>query len=724
MVKQELQIALAGNPNSGKTSTFNALTGSLQYVGNWPGVTVERKSGKLKKDKRITIQDLPGIYSMSPYTPEEVVTRDYLLSGQPDGILNVIDGSNIERNLYLTTQLMEIGLPMVLAVNMMDIVKKSGKRINMEKLAYGLGIEVVGMSALKKQGLDQGVQKIITAIQGDKKPLFPTYDDRLEAALTEISDVLGNTVPEKQARYYAVKLFEKDPLAMGQLELSKIQQKDIAEIIAITEKLFDDTSDAILVNERYEFIGRLMNLCMTQEGDLRLSMSDRIDQVVTNRILALPIFAFAMWGVYYLSIQTIGVMGTDWVNDVLFGDFVPNHVARWLAAGNVAPWMQDLLLNGIIAGVGAVLGFLPQLLVLFLCLSLLEDCGYMSRIAFVMDRVFRKFGLSGKSFIPMLVATGCGVPGVMASRTIENEKDRRMTAMITTFMPCGAKLPIIALIAGAFFPNSSWVAPSAYFIGVAAIVFSGIALKKTKLFAGDPAPFIMELPAYHLPQARGVLHQVADRGLAFIKNAATVIFVSSIIIWFTSTHSFTFQAVGEENSILAGFGRLIAPLFAPLGWGNWRETVAAITGLVAKENVIGTFGVLYSGLEEVSENGTEIWGALRATLTPVAAYSFLTFNLLCAPCFAAIGAIHREMGELKWTLRAVAYQCGLAYGVSMMIYQFGHLIFENGQFGVGTVASLAVFGFMIWSLTRKVKVKTSADFVLTMPEAIAKEGAK
>lgn len=724
MSKKEMQIALTGNPNSGKTSTFNALTGSLQYVGNWPGVTVERKSGKLKKDKEITIQDLPGIYSLSPYSPEEVVTRDYMLSGQPDGILNIIDGSNIERNLYLTTQLMEIGLPMVLAINMMDIVEKSGKRINLDKLAYGLGIEVVGMSALKKQGLDQGVQKMITAIQGAQKPLFPSYDERVEAALTEMIDVLGNTVPEKQARYYAIKLFEKDPLAIEQLELSKIQQKDIAEIIAITEKLFDDTSDAILINERYEFIGRLMTLCMTQEGDLRLSISDRIDQVVTNRILALPIFAFAMWGVYYLSIQTVGVMGTDWVNDVLFGELVPNHVAGWLAAGNVAPWMQDLLLNGIISGVGAVLGFLPQLLVLFLCLSLLEDCGYMSRIAFVMDRIFRKFGLSGKSFIPMLVATGCGVPGVMASRTIENEKDRRMTAMITTFMPCSAKLPIIALIAGAFFPNASWVAPSAYFLGVAAIVLSGIALKKTKLFAGDPAPFIMELPAYHLPQLQGVLHQVADRGLSFIKNAATIIFVSSIIIWFTSTHSWTLQAVGEENSILAGFGRLIAPLFAPLGWGNWRETVAAITGLVAKENVIGTFGVLYSGMDQVAENGVEIWGPLRATLTPVAAYSFLTFNLLCAPCFASIAAIHREMGALKWTLRAVAYQCGLAFGVSLMIYQFGHLIFENGQFNVGTVAALAVLGFMLWSLTRKVKVKSSADFVLTMPEVIAKEGAK
>lgn len=724
MKKRQLQIALAGNPNSGKTSTFNNLTGSLQYVGNWPGVTVERKSGKLKKDKNITIQDLPGIYSMSPYTPEEVVSRDYLLSGQPDAILNVIDGSNIERNLYLSTQLMELGLPMVVGVNMMDIVKKSGKRINLEKLAYGLGVEVVGMSALKKQGLDQAIQKTVETAEAAQLPHYPSYDDRLEASISEIIDVLGNTVPEKQARYYALKLFEKDSLAQAQLDLSKIQKKDIAEIIAITEKIFGDTSDAILVNERYEFIARLMKLCMTDEGDLRLSVSDRIDQVVTNRILALPIFALVMWGVYYISIQTIGVMGTDWVNDVLFGELVPNHVAGWLEAGNVAPWMQDLLLNGIIAGVGAVIGFLPQLLVLFFCLALLEDCGYMSRIAFVMDRIFRKFGLSGKSFIPMLIATGCGVPGVMASRTIENEKDRRMTAMITTFMPCGAKLPIIALITGAFFPEASWVAPSAYFVGIAAIVLSGIALKKTRLFSGDPAPFIMELPAYHLPQIRGVFHQVADRGMAFVKNAATIIFVSSIVIWFTSTHSFTFQSVSEDGSILAAFGRLIAPLFAPLGWGNWRETVGAITGLIAKENVIGTFGVLYGGLDEVAENGAEIWGALSVALTPVAAYSFLTFNLLCAPCFAAIGAIHREMGDIKWTMRAVGYQCGLAYGVSLVIYQFGHIIFENGTVGIGTFAAAAVLAFMIWAVLRKVDVKKADGFVLTLPDAVVKEGAK
>lgn len=719
----EIQIALAGNPNCGKTSIFNQLTGSSQYVGNWAGVTVERKAGRLKKNKNVLIQDLPGIYSLSPYTPEEVVARDYLLQDQPDAILNIIDGSNIERNLYLTTQLIEIGLPLVLGVNMMDIVKKSGRKLNLDKLAYGLGVDVVGMSALKKQGLDQGAHKVLSTLKNPRASQFPSYDERLEAALSEIIDVMGNTLPEKQARYYSIKLFEKDPLAKEQLALSSLQQKEVAEIIAITEKLFDDTSDSILVNERYEFISRLMQLCLVEEDELRLSVSDRIDQVVTNRILALPIFALVMWAVYYLSIQTIGVMGTDWVNDVLFGEIVPQHVTKWLAAGNVATWMQDLILNGIIAGVGAVIGFLPQLLVLFFCLSLLEDCGYMSRIAFVMDRFFRKLGLSGKSFIPMLIATGCGVPGVMASRTIENDKDRRMTAMITTFMPCSAKLPIIALIAGAFFPNTSWVAPSAYFLGIGAIVLSGIALKKTRLFAGDPAPFIMELPAYHLPQLKSVFQQVADRGLAFVKNAATIIFVSSLVIWFTSSYNFRLQAVAEEQSILANLGRVLAPLFAPLGWGHWQETVGTITGLIAKENVIGTFGVLYGGLDEVAENGAEIWGALRSAITPVAAYSFLAFNLLCAPCFAAIGAIHREMGELKWTLRAIGYQCGLAYAVSLVIYQFGHLFFEGGSFGWGTFAALLVLSGMVWTVMRKPRKTCEEECVLTLPTMV-KEGVK
>lgn len=699
---ENLQFALAGNPNSGKTSTFNQLTGSMQSVGNWPGVTVERKSGTLKKQKNITIQDLPGIYSLSPYTPEEIVARDYLLTGSPNTIINIVDATNLERNLYLTTQLMETGIPVVLGLNMMDLIRKSGKTINLDKLAYGLGIPVVSMSALKKQGLQELIHKSTQAAEKfPPETTYPTYDERLEAALTEIIDVLGNTVAQKQARFYAAKLFEKDELATKNLDLSKIQRKEINEIIAITEKIFDDTSDAILVNERYEFIARLMALCTVNENELRLTISDKIDQIVTNRFLALPIFAFVMWGIYYLSIQTIGVMGTDWVNDVLFGTVVPDFVTKNLAAWHVAAWMQDLILNGIIAGVGAVLGFVPQLLVLFFCLSLLEDCGYMARIAFVMDRLFRKFGLSGKSFIPMLIATGCGVPGVMASRTIENEKDRRMTVMVTTFMPCSAKLPIIALVAGAFFPQASWVAPSAYFIGVSAIVLSGIALKKTHLFAGDPAPFIMELPAYHLPQVKNVFRQTFDRGFSFIKKAGTIIFVSSIVLWFMSNYSFTLKAVDGNQSILANLGRVIAPLFAPLGWGNWQGAVATITGLIAKENVINTFGILFSHLDEVSENGVEIWGPLQAAFTPVAAYSFLVFNLLCAPCFAAIGAIHREMGNAKWTWIAVGYQCGLAYAVSFVVYQFGRVIFEGGPMNAATILAAAVLAYGLFLLIRK-----------------------
>lgn len=701
---RETYLALAGNPNSGKTSTFNQLTGATQSVGNWPGVTVERKAGNLRKNKEVIIQDLPGIYSLSPYTPEEIVARDYLLQDRPDVIVNIIDGSNLERNLYLTTQLLETGIPVVVGVNMMDVVKKSGKKINLEKLAYGLQTPVVGMSALKKQGLDELIHKSLQAAEIFPPEIhYPVYDPKLEAALSEINDVLGNTVPEKQARWYAVKLFEQDPVVCQQVNLSKIQQKEINEIIKITEKIFNDTSEAILINERYEFIARLVALCANQESNFVETVSDKIDQVVTNRFLALPIFALMMWGIYYLSIQTIGTIGTDWINDVLFGSVLPQWVEKTLVSWQVADWMQQLILNGILAGVGAVLGFLPQIIVLFFCLSLLEDCGYMARIAFVMDRLFRKFGLSGKSFIPMLIATGCGVPGVMASRTIENEKDRRLTVMVTTFMPCSAKLPIIALIAGAFFPHSSWVAPSAYFLGITAIVLSGIALKKTRLFSSDPAPFIMELPAYHLPQMHNVFHQTTDRAWAFVKKAGTIIFVSSIVIWFASNYNFLLQPVTENQSILAQLGRLIAPLFAPLGWGQWQGTVATLTGLVAKENVIGTFGVLYGHLSEVSENGTEIWGQMQMNFTPAAAYSFLAFNLLCAPCFAAIGAIHREMASLKWTWLAIGYQCGLAYGVSFLLYQFGHVFFEGGAWTMGTFLAVIVAGGMLFAILRKPK---------------------
>lgn len=706
---RECHIALTGNPNSGKTTAFNALTGSNQYVGNWPGVTVERKEGKLKKEKNITIQDLPGIYSLSPYTPEEVVARDYLLKGNPDVILNIVDATNLERNLYLTTQLMETGIPVVVGLNMMDILDKTGKKINIDKLAYGLGVDVVGISALKNRGLDEMVKKSIKATE--TYPLevsYPTYDSRLEAALNEIKDILGSSVIDNQVRWYSVKLFERDTRVLEELNLSNVQRSEIEEVIEIAEKIFNDDSESILINERYEFITRLTALCSIENDEVTFSNSDKIDRIVTNRWLALPIFAFVMWLVYYLSIQTVGVMATDWVNEELFGQMIPTTVSALLESWQVASWLQSLILDGIIAGVGAVLGFLPQLAVLFLCLGFLEDCGYMARIAFVMDRLFRKFGLSGKSFIPMLISTGCGVPGVMASRTIENEKDRRMTIMVTTFMPCSAKLPIIALIAGAFFPNSSWVSPSAYFLGIGAIVLSGIGLKKTKLFSGDPAPFIMELPAYHMPQIRSVLRHAYDRSKSFAKNAGTIIFVSSIIIWFTSSYSFTLQETVGEQSMLATVGKIIAPIFAPLGWGNWQGTVATITGLVAKENVISTFGILFGHVGEVSENGVEVWSALQGAFTSVAAYSFLVFNLLCAPCFAAIGAISREMGDTKWTMGAIAYQCGLAYVVSFIIYQVGHVIFEQGRIDFGTYLAVALAGVILYLLLRKTKLKSES----------------
>lgn len=700
----ELQIALVGNPNSGKTSTFNSLTGTNQFVGNWPGVTVERKEGRYKRDKAIMIQDLPGIYSLSPYSPEEIVTRNYLLSGRPNVILNVVDGTNLERNLYLSTQLIETGIPVVLAVNMMDIIEKSGQKINLEKLSYGLGIPVVGISALKNRGLDEAIKVAVKAAKDFPfEPSFPTYDQRFEATLSEMESVLGDTVPQNQRRWYAVKLFEGEQEAQEKLNLSSIQQKDVKEITEIAVKIFKDDPEAIVVNQRYDFIAHLKELCIVEKGKLGLSLSDKIDRLVTNRFLALPIFAFIMWLVYYVSIQTVGTIGTDWVNDVLFGEWIPSTVSAALESWKVAPWMQSLILDGIIGGVGAVLGFLPQMMVLFLCLALLEDCGYMARIAFVMDRMFRKFGLSGKSFIPMLIATGCGVPGVMASRTIENEKDRRMTAMLTTFMPCSAKLPIIALVAGAFFPNSSWVAPSAYFVGISAIILSGIALKKTKLFSGDPAPFIMELPAYHMPRFKNTLFYTFDRSKAFIKKAGTIIFVSSIVIWFMSGYNFQLQSVSEDHSILAALGGVIAPLFAPLGWGHWQGAVATITGLVAKENVIGTFGVLFGHAGEISENGAEVWGTLQHTFTPVAAYSFLVFNLLCAPCFAAIGAIHREMADKIWTWRAILYQCGLAYVVSFIVYQLGHVFFEGGQVNTWTIAAGITLLVLVYLIGRKPK---------------------
>lgn len=701
---KKICFALAGNPNSGKTSLFNQLTGARQQVGNWPGVTVERKSGFLKKQAHIRIQDLPGIYSMSPYTPEEIVTRDFLLNGQPDVVLNILDATNLERNLYLTTQLLELGRPLVIGLNMMDLLKKSGKKLNLDKLSYGLGVPVVPISALKNQGLTEFIKKGQHVAQmPPSNPSFPTYDTRLEVALDEISHLLKDHVPSTQLRWYAIKFFERDALIEEQISLNEEIKREIEEIIQLTEKIFRDQSDAIIVNERYQFVTQLVALATVEQGSFSMNFSDRIDRLVTHRYLAFPIFLFVMWFVYYLSIQTVGTMGTDWVNEELFGERLPNLVSHYLQTYQIEPWLQSLILDGILAGVGAVLGFVPQIMVLFFCLAILEDCGYMARIAFVMDRMFRKFGLSGKSFIPMLIATGCGVPGIMASRTIENEQDRRLTIMVTTFMPCSAKLPVIALIAGAFFPTQSWVAPSAYFIGMAAIVFSGIALKKTTLFSSDPAPFIMELPTYHWPKMKNIWHQTFERGLSFVKKAGTIIFVSSIFIWFTTNYSFTFQAVSSDQSILANLGRLFAPIFAPLGWGTWQGVVATTAGLVAKENIIGTLGILYGQTGTISEIGTEIWPQLQQHFTAVSAYSFLVFNLLCAPCFAAIGAIHKEMVSLKWTLFAVAYQCGLAYVVSFIVYQFGTVVFEGAVFNWTTGIACLLTIFLGYRLVKPVR---------------------
>ncbi|RBR31960.1 ferrous iron transport protein B [Enterococcus cecorum] len=695
------QIALVGNPNSGKTSTFNVLTGSNQSVGNWPGVTVERKSGLLKQNKNICIQDLPGIYSLSSYSPEEVVARDYLYTNDASGIINIIDASNLERNLYLTLQLMEFGLPMILGLNMMDIVKKSGQKLNIEKLSYALGLPAVAMSALKKQGMKELTKACEKMIANPQIGNTVTYDDRLEAALNEIATIIEGKVSKQHLRFVTIKLFERDELVNTRLTLTPAEQKEIAEIIEITENIFDDTAEAIVINERYEAISRITALCLVKHTSFELSFSDKIDRVVTNRFLALPIFAFVMWAVYYLSIQTVGTMGTDWINEVLFGQWVPDLTTKILESWQVAPWMQGLIVDGIIAGVGAVLGFLPQLLVLFFCLAILEDCGYMARIAFVMDRMLRRFGLSGKSFIPILVSTGCGVPGVMATRTIESEKDRRLTIMVTTFMPCSAKLPIIGLVAGAFFPHHSWVAPSAYFVSIISIILSAISLKKTKLFSGEATPFIMELPPYHFPQMKNVFLQMMQRGHSFVKKAGTIIFATSVLIWFTMNFNFRLQMVAANQSILASFGHLLAPLFIPLGWGNWQGAVASMTGLIAKENVINTFGILYKNASEVSETGKEFWQAMHLDFTAVSAYAFLTFNLLCAPCFAAIGAIHREMASVKWTWLAILYQCGFAYVISMMIYQFGHLFFEGGSLNVWTCLSLMAAAYFVYLLIFK-----------------------
>ncbi len=692
-------IALAGNPNSGKTTLFNLLTGANQRVGNWPGVTVERKSGQLKKDKTLVLQDLPGIYSLSPYTPEERVARDYLLSTEPALILNLVDATNLERNLYLTLQLIETGLPLVLALNMSDVLASQGRSLNLELLSYHLGISVVAISAVKKTGMPSLSQTIYRDLEQPKEQPFPQYDKQIEAALAQIMDFLPQDIPAHQQRFYAIKLLEKDEGIETRLNLGEEAQAEIADIISIVEKLYNDESDAIMVNQRYQLIETIAQLVEKEAGS-GFHLSDKIDQIVTNRFLALPIFAAVMWLVYFLSIQTVGTMGTDWVNEVLFGELVPNFIESSLQTLGVEDWLQSLILDGIVAGCGAILGFVPQIFVLFFCLGILEDIGYMSRIAFVMDRIFRRFGLSGKSFIPMLISTGCGVPGVMASRTIESEADRKITIMTATFMPCSAKLPIISLVAGAFFPGNPWIAPSAYFVGMAAIVLSGVALKKTKQLGGVASPFIMELPSYHLPQLTSVLRYSFDKSLSFIKRAGTIIFVTNVIIWFTSSYNWALQMVETDQSILASLGRGLAFFFEPLGFGNWRATVAAVTGLLAKETVIATFGILYK-LGETTEENPELWSQLQNDYTALSAYAFLIFNLLCAPCFAAIGAIHREMGTAKWTWIAVGFQTLLAYCVSLTCYQLGSVLFYQQPLSFWTITSLLILVLGLYLLLRK-----------------------
>ena len=700
-----VKIALAGNPNCGKTTLFNALTGSNQFVGNWPGVTLEKKEGKLKGHKDVIIMDLPGIYSLSPYTLEEVVARNYLIGERPDAIINIVDGTNIERNLYLSTQLMELGIPVIMAVNMVDVLQKNGDKIYTDKLSKELGCEVVEISALKGTGIQKAAEKAVGLAQ-KKKAMTPVhaFSEDAENTIKTVENMLTGTVPEEQKRFFAIKLLEKDDKIQAQMK----SVPDVSAEIQKMEELFDDDTESIITNERYVYISSIIHDCVKKNKQNKMTTSDKIDHIVTNRWLALPIFAAVMFLVYYISVTTVGTWVTDWTNDVLFGEIIPPAIEKFLVGIGCAGWLQGLILDGIVAGVGAVLGFVPQMLVLFLFLAFLEACGYMARVAFIMDRIFRKFGLSGKSFIPMLIGSGCGVPGIMASRTIENDRDRKMTIMTTTFIPCGAKLPIIALIAGALFDGAWWVAPSAYFVGIAAIICSGIILKKTKMFAGDPAPFVMELPAYHWPTVGNVLRSMWERGWSFIKKAGTIILLSTIVLWFLMNFGWgdgTFGMLEAEqlnDSILAHIGSVIAPIFVPLGWGDWKMAVAAVTGLIAKENVVGTFGILFGFAEVNADNGIEIWGQLAGSMTAVAAYSFLVFNLLCAPCFAAMGAIKREMNNAKWFWFAIGYQTGLAYIVSLCIYQIGTLI-STGTFGAGTVvAFILVIGF-IYLLVRPYK---------------------
>ena len=709
-----IKIALAGNPNCGKTTLFNDLTGSNQYVGNWPGVTVEKKEGRLKGQKDVVIQDLPGIYSLSPYTLEEVVARGYLVNEKPDAILNIIDGTNIERNLYLTTQLIELGIPVVMAVNMIDLVRKNGDKIDLKKLSAELGCQAVEISALKGEGSMKAAEMAVAAAKSGKAGELPhVFTGSVEHAIAHIEESIQGKVDDRFLRWYAVKLFERDDKVQQELKLDKALVDHIDQHIADCEKEMDDDAESIITNQRYAYINTVVEKAVRKKARVEhLTVSDKIDQVVTNRIFALPIFALIMFLMYALSMGTsiadggisIGTFATDWTNDVLFGEIVPNALGGFLESVGVAGWLYGLIMDGIVAGVGAVLGFVPQMLVLFFLLSILEDVGYMSRVAFIMDRIFRKFGLSGKSFIPILVGTGCGVPGVMASRTIENERDRRMTIMTTCFIPCGAKMPIIGLFAGALFGGSSLVAVSAYFIGFAAIIISGIILKKTKLFAGDPAPFVMELPAYHVPAWGNVLRATWERGWSFIKRAGTVILASTIVLWFLQGFGFEDGVFGmvedQDNSILAAVASALAWIFAPQGFGNWRATVASISGLIAKENVVGTLGVLYHFGGELSENGDEIWGEVANDYTAISAYSFMIFNLLCAPCFAAMGAIKREMNNGKWTAIAIGYMCLLAYCASLVVYQIGGLITGEVGFNIFTIVAVAIIVFTIYMLVR------------------------
>lgn len=789
-----IKIALAGNPNSGKTTLFNALTGSNQFVGNWPGVTVEKKEGRLKKNDNVIIMDLPGIYSLSPYTLEEVVARNYLITERPDAILNIVDGTNLERNLYLTTGLTELGIPVVVAVNMMDVVQRNGDRIDIEQLSRELGCKVVEISALKGTGVMEAAAAAVEAAGSVGSVPMHTFSGAVEHAIAHIEEAVLHDMPSEQQRWYAIKVFERDDKVLARLNIEKELREHIEQDIAAAEKELDDDAESIITGERYIYIASILKGCYKKKSAGKMSPSDKIDRIVTNRFLALPIFAFVMFVVYFVSVTTVGTWVTDWVGDGVFGEGwhlfgigssqyesaadeyalpgliidafeseadeagldpadaaalsatayvydedgnieeeipvtyssymevagavepdpadygvwitgVPVMIGTFLENVGAAPWLQGLILDGIVGGVGAVLGFVPQMLVLFLFLAFLEACGYMARIAFVLDRIFRKFGLSGKSFIPMIIGTGCGVPGIMASRTIESERDRRMTIITTTFIPCGAKLPVIALISGALFGGAWWVAPSAYGLGIAAIIISGIMLKKTAMFAGDPAPFVMELPAYHWPTVMNLLRSMWERGWSFIKKAGTIILLATVFVWFTSSFGFTdggFGMVAQSDSILASVGSAIAFLFVPLGWGNWQSAVATFTGLIAKENVVGTMGVLYGGFDEVAENGWQIWSNLRSAFTPLSAYSFLTFNLLCAPCFAAMGAIRREMNSAKWTLFAIGYQCGFAYASALVIYQLGMLFSGQGN-AVGSAAAFAVLAYAVYMLFKPYK---------------------